>query len=76
MHVDVEGSHSLRSFLLTEKEMNILRMIEQGMSNQQIAEHQYILVSTVKTHIQNMYKKLKVNSRFQAVQRGKELNLL
>jgi LuxR family maltose regulon positive regulatory protein len=76
MHVNVEGALSLRSFILTEKEMNVLRMIEQGMSNQQIAEHQYILVSTVKTHIQNMYKKLKVNNRFQAVQRGKELNML
>jgi LuxR family transcriptional regulator, maltose regulon positive regulatory protein len=75
MNVQVEGALALPS-LLTEQEMKILRMVEQGFKNQQIAENIYVTVGTVKTHLKNIYRKLEVNSRLQALQRGKELNLL
>ncbi|WCK54261.1 LuxR C-terminal-related transcriptional regulator [Aneurinibacillus sp. Ricciae_BoGa-3] len=75
MNGQTEGSLPLPS-LLTQQEMKILRMIEQGFKNQQIADNIYVTVGTVKTHLKNIYRKLEVNSRLQALQRAKELNLL
>ncbi len=62
--------------LLTEQERNILRLIEQGLSNKEIADQIFVTSATVKTHIKNMYRKLDVNSRLQALKRGKELDML
>jgi LuxR family maltose regulon positive regulatory protein len=62
--------------LLTEQETRIVGMIERGMSNKEIAEQLQTAVATVKSHIKNIYRKLEVNSRLQALQRAKELNLL
>ncbi|MBB6670091.1 LuxR C-terminal-related transcriptional regulator [Cohnella nanjingensis] len=63
-------------FPLTEQETKILRLIEQGLSNKEIAARTSVSVGTVKTHIKNLYRKLEVNNRLQAIQRGKMLNLL
>jgi len=62
--------------LLTRQETRIVGMIERGMSNKEIAEQLQAAVATVKSHIKNIYLKLEVNSRLQALQRAKELNLL
>jgi LuxR family maltose regulon positive regulatory protein len=62
--------------ILTIQEEKILRLVEKGLTNKQIAEHNNVTVGTVKSHIKNMYRKLEVNSRMQALQRGKELELL
>ncbi|MDF2720837.1 MAG: hypothetical protein K0Q59_512 [Paenibacillus sp.] len=62
--------------LLTEQETRIIGMIEQGLSNKEIAQQLQAAVATVKSHIKNIYRKLEVNSRLQALQRAKELNLL
>lgn len=72
---NVQGCRFL-SPLLTEQERNILRLIEKGMSNKQIADKIHVTNGTVKTHIKNLYRKLDVSSRLQALKRGKELNLL
>ncbi|QGQ99618.1 hypothetical protein EHS13_34520 [Paenibacillus psychroresistens] len=61
---------------LTEQESRILKQIEQGLSNKQIAEQVFITAETVKSHIKKIYKKLEVNNRVQAVQAAKEQNLL
>jgi LuxR family maltose regulon positive regulatory protein len=60
---------------LTLREMEILKLIEAGCSNQEIAEKYVISVPTVKRHISNIYMKLGVSSRTQAVSCGKELGL-
>jgi DNA-binding NarL/FixJ family response regulator len=52
--------------ILTRREKSVLSLIHQGMSNDQIARALYISKNTVKTHIQNIYSKLDVNSRVQA----------
>jgi LuxR family maltose regulon positive regulatory protein len=62
--------------LLTKQELKILQMIEMGLSNKQIAEQIQVTAETVKSHVKNLYRKLEVNSRWQALHRGKELNLL
>lgn len=62
--------------LLTNKECSVLKLIQQGYSNKAIAEELDISLSTVKTHINNMYRKLDVNNRISALKKGVEMKLL
>ncbi len=61
---------------ITKREQEILRLIASGMSNQQIAEKLVLATGTVRAHTANIYRKLDVSNRIQAVVRAKELNLL
>jgi LuxR family maltose regulon positive regulatory protein len=61
---------------LSERELEVLRRVAAGYSNQEIAQDLVIAVSTVKKHIHNIYGKLDVGSRTQAVARATELELL
>jgi LuxR family maltose regulon positive regulatory protein len=61
---------------LSERELEVLELIAAGCSNREIAEELVVAVSTVKSHINNIYRKLDVSSRTQAVARGRELNLV
>jgi LuxR family maltose regulon positive regulatory protein len=58
------------------RELEVLRWIAAGLSNQEIADRLVISVRTVKKHIENCYEKLGVNSRTQAIARARELALL
>ncbi len=60
---------------LTLCKLEVLKLIEAGYSNQEIAAELVISMPTVKRHISNIYTKLGTSSRTQAVSRGKELNL-
>jgi LuxR family transcriptional regulator, maltose regulon positive regulatory protein len=60
---------------LTEREIEVLKLIEAGCSNQEIAEKLIISLTTVKRHISNIYTKLDVKSRTQAIAIAKELKL-
>jgi LuxR family maltose regulon positive regulatory protein len=60
---------------LTAREVEVLKLIEAGCSNQEIAEQLVISIPTVKRHISNVYTKLGVKSRTQAIAIGKELKL-
>ena len=61
---------------LTTREVEVLRLIAAGMRNQEIADHLFISLSTVKRHIANTYGKLGVSHRTEAVARANELSLL
>jgi LuxR family maltose regulon positive regulatory protein len=61
---------------LTERELEVLRLIVAGLSNPDIAEELFIAVSTVKSHVNHIYGKLGVESRTQAVVTAQELGLL
>jgi ATP/maltotriose-dependent transcriptional regulator MalT len=61
---------------LSVRELEILHLIAAGHSNQAIADTLVIAVSTVKRHINNIYGKLGVQSRTQALARARELKLL
>jgi NarL family two-component system response regulator LiaR len=60
--------------LLTEREIEVLRLVAQGVSNPDIAEALFITVNTVKTHLRNILEKLQLENRTQAatyaVQKG------
>ncbi len=60
---------------LTVREIEVLKLIEAGCSNQEIAEKLVISFTTVKRHISNIYTKLDAKSRTQAIAIGKELKL-
>ena len=61
---------------LSKRELEILRLLAQGHSNQEIAGKLFVSLSTVKTHIQNIFDKLDVKRRTQAVEKAKRLNLI
>jgi LuxR family maltose regulon positive regulatory protein len=61
---------------LTKRELEVLRLIHEGCSNQEIARRLVITLYTVKKHNGNIYTKLGVNSRTQAVARARQLGLL
>lgn len=61
---------------ITRRELEILELIAQGMSNREIAEKLYVSENTVKTHSSRVFDKLGARRRTQAVQMGKEFGLL
>ena len=61
---------------LSKRELEVLRLLADGLSNQEIAQKLVVTVGTVKTHVHNTLGKLGVSSRAQAVLRARELSLL
>ena len=61
---------------LTERELEVLRLLVMGLSNAEIARELIITVGTVKRHVNSIYGKLGVQSRTQAVARAQMLQLL
>ena len=61
---------------LSEREVELLRLIASGLSNKEIAESLFITEGTVKNHITHILGKLNVRDRTQAALRAKELGLL
>jgi len=61
---------------LSTRELEVLRLVDEGLTNQQIALRLSVAQSTVKTHINNIYGKLEVQSRVQAIRRARELGLV
>jgi LuxR family maltose regulon positive regulatory protein len=61
---------------LTERELEVLRLLAEGLSNKEIASRLVVAPSTVKQHLKNIYSKLDVHNRTQAVARGQELTLI
>jgi LuxR family transcriptional regulator, maltose regulon positive regulatory protein len=62
--------------VLTERELEVLRLVATGLSNRQIAGRLFISLGTVKVHLHNISEKLNATSRTGAVARAKELGLL
>ncbi len=65
-----------QSFLLSERELEVLRLIVAGSSNREIADQLVIAVSTVKWYVNAIYGKLQVESRTKAIAKARELNII
>ncbi len=74
--VSHQGLMQLLFGSLSERELEVLQRIAAGMSNHEIAQEFVVSVGTIKTHINNLYGKLNVHSRTQAIARARELHLL
>ena len=61
---------------LSQRELEVLQLISDGASNREIAQELVLAIGTVKKHISNIFGKLGVSSRTQAVARARELDLI
>lgn len=66
----------LESLGITPRELEILELIAQGLSNKEIGERLFVSENTVKTHSSRVFDKLGAKRRTQAVQLGKELRII
>ncbi|WP_339695708.1 response regulator transcription factor [uncultured Roseivirga sp.] len=68
-HID---ENRIQALGISPRELEVLQLISQGLSNNEIAETLFVSESTIKTHISNLFVKLDVKRRTQAVIRAKE----
>lgn len=66
----------LQKLGISRREHEVLQLMANGMSNQEIADKLFVSLNTIKTHTSNLFLKLEVSRRTQAVQKGKELRLI
>lgn len=72
----INSSKKTKGSELTEREVEIIELISQGKTNVQISEDLFISMNTVKTHIKNIFAKLEVEDRTQAVMKSLEKDIL
>ncbi|MEP5611961.1 MAG: LuxR C-terminal-related transcriptional regulator [Cyclobacteriaceae bacterium] len=61
---------------LSQREVEVLELLSQGYSNQEIADKLFVSLNTIKTHISKIYQKLNAKRRTQAIQKARELALI
>jgi len=64
---------SIEDFNLSKREAEVFTYIAQGLSNEEIAEKMFVSKNTIKTHIKNIYSKLDVKNRIQAIKKINEV---
>jgi len=66
----------LERLRISARELEVLQLMATGLSNQQIAERLFVSLNTIKTHTSNLFLKLEVERRTQAIEKGKRLSLM
>jgi len=61
---------------ISKREHEVLELMAKGLSNQEIADKLFVSLNTIKTHTSNLFLKLEVSRRTQAIQKAKELRLI
>lgn len=72
----IENLTEQDTIVLSSREIDVLEQLSKGLSYTAIADNLYISPSTVRKHIENIYKKLQVHSKIEAVQKAKSNNLI
>ncbi|MEI4830468.1 LuxR C-terminal-related transcriptional regulator [Bacillus sp. FJAT-53711] len=70
------GNHDKENFILSNRELEVLKVLATGASNKKIGEQLCISISTVKTHIINIYSKLHVSNRVEAIKKATEEGII
>ena len=79
LHNDMLGIHTddpQRHVALTPRELELLALLDTGLSNQQIADYREVSITTIKWHLKNLYRKLEVPNRVAALARGRANGML
>jgi DNA-binding CsgD family transcriptional regulator len=66
----------VRSLNVSKRELDVLELMSAGLSNQEIADKLFVSLNTVKTHSSNIFTKLDVKRRTQAIQKARQLRLV
>lgn len=74
--IEVKKNLPINAARLTERELDVINLIAEGLSNKEIAKQLFIETQTVKNHIHNILDKLQLHNRFEAVQYARERKLL
>jgi len=72
----IVNDNQLRQWGISKREHEVLALMAKGLSNQEIADKLFVSLNTVKTHSSNLFLKLDVKRRTQAVQKAKEFRLI
>lgn len=72
----IQDRNQLEKLNLSKREMEVLKLIAQGCSNQEIASQLFVSLPTIKSHSSKLFEKLDVNRRTQAVEKAKRLKLI
>lgn len=67
---------ALQELGISKRELEVLRLIAEGLSNQEIAGRLFVSLNTVKTHSSRLFEKMDVKRRTQAIEKAKRLNLI
>jgi NarL family two-component system response regulator LiaR len=70
------NSSELEKLGISKRELEVLNFMAVGLSNQEIADKMFVSLNTIKTHTSNLFVKLDVKRRTQAIQKGRELRLI
>jgi len=68
--------HELDKLNLSKRELEVLQLMAEGLSNQEISEQLFVSLNTVKTHSQKLFEKMEVKRRTQAVEMAKRLCII
>lgn len=74
--IDIENQSDKEVIKLTQREVEVLEQLSKGLSYNLIAENLILSPGTVRKHIENIYKKLQVHNKLEAVQKAKKNNLI
>ena len=61
---------------LSERELQVLRLLDSTLTSEEIAGELFVSVHTIRTHIRNIYGKLDVHGRIEAIQKARNLRLI
>lgn len=74
--LDIQNPRDQEEISLSKREVEVLEQLSKGLSYTAIAENLFLSPSTVRKHIENIYKKLQVHSKIEAVQKAKNHNII
>lgn len=74
--IDIKNFEDKEDISLSAREVEVLEQLSKGLSYTVIAGHLFLSPSTVRKHIENIYKKLQVHSKIEAVQKAKNYNII
>ncbi|MGC6431639.1 MAG: response regulator [Jejuia sp.] len=74
--IQIENTEEQESITLTRRETEVLEQLSKGLSYNAIADNLIVSSGTIRKHIENIYKKLQVHNKLEAVQKAKKNNLI